>query len=244
VIEEDKTNDIRWGDYEQTGLYLILKDSTRLVLTKDSIEKAATEYWANPDKIPPDVKEAVEFQRCAFCPSKRDGSFCNALHPVVPLLDVVDKYVSFDEVFAIYKPEEKGLLHVSHTDMKEGLRYVSFLSLMKYCQTGRKYWKYYFGIIPILGGIEFAEKLYLNFFWMHDGDKESTDRAISEFYERITIATENQLARLRLICKNDAFLNAFVAAQSIAYLLNVRKDGLLKKSFDRFSKAEIALTTM
>jgi hypothetical protein len=234
--DEDMTGDIRFGDYDQIGLYLLLQDSTRLVLTRENIEKVSTEYWANPDKIPPDVKEAVEFQRCSFCPSKKNGGFCDALRPILPLLDVVDKYVSYDRVIAIYKPDDKGMLHVSRTTMAQGLRYVCMLSLMNYCHSGRRYWKYYFGIIPIVGVIEFTSRLYLNILWLHDGDKEKIDMAVSEFYEHITNATRNQLARLKLICKHDAFLNAFIGVQSISQILNISKDSLLEESLDRFQK--------
>lgn len=234
--DEDMTGDIRFGDYGQTGLYLLLQDSTRLVLTRENIEKVSTEYWANPDKIPPDVKEAVEFQRCSFCPLKKTGGFCDALRPILPLLDVVDKYVSYDEVIAIYKPDEKGMLHVSRTTMAQGLRYVCMLSLMNYCHSGRRYWKYYLGIIPIVGVTEFINRLYLNILWLHGGDKEKVDMAVSGFYEHITNATSNQLARLKLICKHDAFLNAFIGVQSISQILNISKDSLLEESLDRFQK--------
>jgi hypothetical protein len=236
MLDEDMTADIRFDDYGQIGLYLLLQDSTRLVLTRENIEKVSTEYWANPDKIPPDVREAGEFQRCSFCPSKKQEDFCDALRPILPLLDVVDKYVSYDRVVAIYKPDEKGMLHISRTSMAEGLRYVCMLSLMNYCQSGRKYWKYYFGIIPIVGVIEFTNRLYLNILWLHEGDKEKIDMAVSEFYEHITNATTNQLARLKLICKHDAFLNAFIGVQSISQILNISKDTLLKRSLDRFQK--------
>lgn len=236
VTHQKQKRDVRLGDYDQVGLYLILKDSTRLVLTREGIEKLATEYWVNPDKIPPGVKEVAEFQRCPFCPLKGKEDFCNALRPVLPLLDVVDNYVSFDKVLAIYKPEDKQLLHISDTSMQEGLAYVATLSLMDYCQVGRKYRRYYFGIIPIIGFVEFANRLYLNIYWIHGGNRESTEKAISDFNEQITITTQNQVARLRLICKNDAFINAFVNAQSIPALLHRRKDTYLQESFNRFQK--------
>jgi hypothetical protein len=227
---------IQFGDYQEIGLYLILQDSTHLVLTRDNIERVTSEYWRDPDKMPPHVKQAVEFQRCPFCPLKGEGDLCDALRPVLPLVDVVDKYVSFDEVTAVYKPDTKELLHVSNTTMAEGLRYVCVLSLMHYCKTGRKYWQYYFDIIPVLGAIEFANRLYLNIHWIHEGNKDRIDGAISEFCEIITITTKNQLARLRLICKNDVFLNAFIGVQTITQLLNVSKDRLLEDSFHRFQK--------
>ena len=90
------------------------------------------------------------------------------------------------------------------------------------------------GIIPVLRAGEIANRMYLNMYWLHKGDKEIIDRTISKYYEEITITTRNQLARLRLICKNDAFLNAFVNAHLIPDLLYMNEDDNLKKSFDKF----------
>jgi hypothetical protein len=236
MAEQDSTGDIRLDNYQQTGLYLILKDSTQLILTRENIEKVASEYWADPNKITPNVKEAGDFQRCSFCPLQGKRDLCDALRPVLPLLEIVDKFVSFDEVTAVYKPDEQGLLHVSNTTMAHGLRYVCLLSLMHYCQTGRKYWKYYFGTIPVSGSTEFANRLYLNIHWIYDGNKESIDKAISEFCDRVTVTTKNQVARLQLICKNDAFLNAFASVHTTTQLLNVTKDRYLKESFRRFQE--------
>lgn len=231
MTQIENTIDIRLSDYPQTGLYLILKDSTRLVLTKDNIEKITKEYWSDPDKIPDKVKKAVNFQRCSFCPLKNKADFCDALRPVLPLLDVVDNFISYDKVTAVYKPEEKDFLHISSTTMQNALRYVSILSLMSHCPIGRKYWKYYMGIIPIQRPGEIANRLYLNIYWLHKGDQKVIDKIISDFYEEITATTKNQVRRLKLICKNDVFLNAFVNTQLISDVLHVDRDSGIKNKF-------------
>lgn len=236
MSELDLRGDIRFNDHRQTGLYLLLKDSTRLILTRENIEKVTSEYWADPDKIPADVKEAVALKRCSFCPLKDKVDFCDALRPVLPILDIVDKFVSFDQVTAVYKPDQEKLLYISDTTMAQALRYVCLLSLMHYCKTGRKYWKYYFGTIPVLGPDEFANRLYLNIHWIHDGNNERIHKAISEFSDHVAMTTRNQVARLKLICKNDAFLNAFTGVQTMTQLLDVTKDKYLKESFHRFEQ--------
>ena len=76
------TTSVHLDGYEQPGLYLVLKDSTRLTLTRDNIEEVTLKYWMNPDKIPPSVKRAVEFQRCSFCPLKEKEDICDAVRPV------------------------------------------------------------------------------------------------------------------------------------------------------------------
>jgi hypothetical protein len=236
LAEEERIITVRLSNYEQPGLYLTLKDSTRLVLTRENIEKVTMEYWMNPDEIPPNVKKAVEFQRCGFCPLKGTEDFCDALRPILPLLNIIDNYNSFDEVTAIYRGDETALCHVSYTTMQRALRYISNLSLMEYCQVGKKYWKYFFGIIPIMETGEIVNRLYLNMYWIHKGNKETLDELVSKLNEEITITTRNQTRRLRLICRNDAFLNAFVLTHLITDVLYEDKDTKLRELLKRFDK--------
>lgn len=235
-MEQEEGISINPDDYRQTGLYIVLKDATCLELTNENVERVTRAYWEDPARIPPQVKQAVAFQRCVSCPARAEGDFCNALRPVLPYLEVVDRYVSFDEATAIYRPDAEGVLHVARTTMQEALRYISILSMMNYCQAGRKYWKYGFGIVPIMRGKELASRLYLNMYWVHRGDREVVDQLIAEFYDAVAIITRNQVERLRLICKSDAFLNAFISAHDVVWTLDLNKDALLAETFERFGK--------
>ncbi|MBW1743181.1 MAG: hypothetical protein JRJ47_07085 [Deltaproteobacteria bacterium] len=237
MAEEEKTITLQLSHYKQPGLYLILEDSTELLLTRDNIEKVTAEMWADAEKIPPSVKEAVEFQRCPFCPLKESKDLCDALRPTLSLLDILDKYNSFDEVTAIYKGDNEELYHVSRTTMQRALRYISSLSLMAYCQVGRKYWKYFIGIIPIMDTQETANRLYLNMFWVHEGNKEAVDQIISRMSKEITITSQNQAERLRLICDNDAFLNAFVLTHMLTDILFENKDRKLRELLEKSEKS-------
>jgi hypothetical protein len=223
--------------YTQPGLYLVFEDSIELLFTRENIEKVAAEMWADPEKVPPSVKEAVEFQRCAFCPLKGSKDICDALRPTLPLLDVVDKYNSFDQVTAIYKENDEELCHVSYTTMQRALRYISNLSLMAYCQVGRRYWKYFIGIIPIMDTQETANRLYLNMYLAHEGNKEAVDQIISRMSKEITITSQNQATRLRMICDNDAFLNAFVLTHMLTDILFENKDRKLRESLEKLEKS-------
>ena len=225
----EKTINLRLTDFEEPGLYLILKDSTELVLTRENIEKVTREYWSNPHKIPPDVKEAVDFQRCPFCPLKGTDDMCDALRPTLPFLDAVDRYSSYDEVTAIYKGDEEGLCHVAHTTMQRAIRYISNLSLMEYCQAGRKYGKYFLGTMPIMGAEEIADRIYLNMYWAHGGDKKPVDKLILRFNDEMTRATHNQMSRFRMICRNDVLQNAFVLTVVITEVLEMNRDSRLKE---------------
>ena len=58
-----KKLDLNLKDYEKEGLFLIFPDKSTLNLTKENIENTAKQYWNEADKIPENVKKAVEFQR-------------------------------------------------------------------------------------------------------------------------------------------------------------------------------------
>lgn len=225
------------SDYKQKGLYLVLPDFSVLELTKKNIAVKAEEFWKDPNKITPELKNAVDFQRCQFCPLKGKDEFCDAIRPIVPFLDIVDKYVSFDKVIAVYKGDEKDLVHVTETTIYKALTYVSLLSLMQYCQIGRQYWKYYFGIVPVEGGKEATNRMYLNMYWIYQGNKIEIDDMISSFVDQIRITSQNQVKRLNLICKNDAFMNAFVETQIVTEFLSMDIEGQLKKSLKEFEQS-------
>ena len=231
---EDKL-DLRLSDFEKEGLYLLFPDSTRLELTKENIEQVTDRYWRDPTKIPQEMRKAVDFQKCYFCPHKNEEDICDSIRPLLPFLDIVDKYVSFDEVIAVYKGNEDNLVHVKATTMQNALRYVSILSLLRYNLVLQKYWKYYYGIIPIMGGREVAARVYLNMYWFHKGNLEEMKAMIRRFGEELRVSSTNQVKRLNLVCKNDAFVNAFVNTQLVTQFL-IDIDDILTKSFSDFEK--------
>ncbi len=234
MAENEKIVNLQLNEYEQPGLYIYFEDSTRLVLTRENTDRITREYWMDPDKIPQNVKEAVSFQRCDFCPLKAKEDFCDALHPTLPLLAVIDKFSSFDKVTVIYKGENKDLYHVSDTTLQRALRYISNLSLISYCRIGRKYRKYYSGIIPIMETDEIVNRMYLNMYWIHRGNENTVNNTISTMRKEITMTTQNQLERLRLICKNDAFLNAYVLTHMVTDVLYEFGDKRLKDQLEQF----------
>ncbi len=233
---EDRILDLKLSDFEQEGLYLLFPDSTRLELTKENIEKVTDRYWQDVTKIPEDMRKAIEFQKCYFCPHKNEEDICDSIRPMLPFLDIIDRYVSYDKVIAVYKGDEDKLVHVKATTMQDALKYVSILSLLRYNLVLQKYWKYYYGIIPIMGGREVATRVYLNMYWLHKGNLEEIKAMIKRFGEELRVSSTNQVRRLNLVCKNDAFVNAFVNTQLVAqFLVNI--EGILTKSFEDFEKS-------
>jgi hypothetical protein len=221
-------------DYEQKGLYLLFEDSTILSLTESEIENVSCEFWRDPDKIPPEVKEVADFKLCPICPEKKKEGMCYALRPVLPFLELIDKYASFDKVIAVYKGEDEKLLYISDSSMAAALQYISILSLIYYCRVGRKYWKYYLGVIPLQGVMETINRIYLNIYWLNKGNLDETNKIISELRNEIMIISKNQVKRLNLICRNDAFVNAFASTHIAAQFLYTDIEETLQKSFDAF----------
>ncbi len=216
--------------FDQKGLYLIFEDARTMKLTEGTIENLASQYWADTSKIPPEIKKAADFQLCSLCPEKNTDGLCFALQPVLPLIDDIDKYVSYDKVTAIYRGDE-ALLHVAYSTMQEALQYISILGLIHYCRVGRQYRKYYIGVIPIAGSEETVRRIYLNMYWIHKGNQSEIQSLIERFKNDIVSTSANQIKRLQLLCKNDAFINAFYNAQVAAEILSMDMESALKQVF-------------
>jgi len=227
---------LKFNELEKPGLYLIFSDGSKLILTKENIELTVETYWNDITKIPAQVRKATEFERCYFCPLKGIEDMCDAIRPTIPFLGIVDKYVSFDKVTAVYKDDNKDILYISSTTMQQALKYVSMLSLMRYCRKGRTYWRYFWGISPLMNGREIASRLYLNFIFLHSCNMDEINKVISRFKEEIKITSKNQVARMNLVCQNDAFSNSFVNTQIITEILSMNLDKALEAAFKNFEE--------
>jgi hypothetical protein len=228
---------LRPGDFGEEGLYIVLKDSRPLALTRSNIEQTAKKFWDDPGKISPKVKTAAEFQRCDFCPLNKIGGLCDAIRPTFPFLDSLDKYVSHDRVEAVYK--DKNGFYVRRTTMQQALRYLSILSLVYYCQVTRNYWKHFWGIMPLMDSQEVAARLYLNFFYLNGGSKRKAGKSIAKFKQELTITSRNQVQRMNLVCDNDAFMNAFVNTQIIADILTLDIGKVVDEGFNMRRPADL-----
>lgn len=221
---------------ESESLLLTFSDGTDLFLNREQIERATARYWDEPGKIPPQVRAAIDFQRCAKCPMANDEKICDALRPILPLLDHLERFDSTDPVQVVYLGAEPGVSTVAHTTMPTALSYVSLMSLIHYCQAGRKYRRYYLGITPLFSPAAVANRLYLNIYWLHRGDPVEVKRVTEEFGRRMLSLSQNQVKRLNLICQNDVFKNAFVNAHVATALLSMNMEHELGAAFEAFEQ--------
>lgn len=217
-------------DFSNKGLYLAFGDSNIMDLSRNAIDALAEQYWHDPEKLPEQTKGMEDFRACSICPRKDAHDLCQTLKPVLPILANLDSFVSYDMVDAVYRDEDE-LLHIARSTMANALQYVSMLGLTEYCATGRKYRKYYDGIIPIAGMEESIKRIYLNIYWLHKGNMPEIKEVIKQFNEEITLITGKVIKRLGLICKSDAFLNAFYNAQVGTELLTLNMEELMQKTF-------------
>lgn len=213
-------SNLQTNSSKEEGLYLIFPEGKFISITPQKIEEYFQAFLRDPSLFPPSVREAEDLNLCEHCPSRLKGeTFCGGLKPVLPFLNEVDTYMSYDKVTAVLKTTDPSFLSIVDTDMQNALKYVSILGLMYYCKTNSRYWKNFFGVNPLENAKQIISQVYLNFFWLNAGDEDKIREDIKAFRSEITSSTQCLVKRLRIICKNDVFLNAFVNAQVITELL-------------------------
>ncbi len=202
------------AQYIDPGLYLVWPDGSRLDLTRRAIEAKARAMLADPSKIPPHVKAAAEYKACTICPQRDTDEICHSIMTTLPFIDEIELYASFDRVTAVFRQDGDEIVHVVETTMQAALKYVSILSLTTYCEVGRKYGTYFHGVNPLMTPRDIALAVLRSIYFGACGDMSKVAEIIHTMQEEILHTTRCQMARLRLISKSDAFLNAFVAAHT------------------------------
>ena len=199
----------------EAGLYLLFDDGRRVVLTRSIIDACTQRYLHDPALLSPACRAAAEYQPCAICPERHTAAICHAIPPVLPILDQLDCCLSCDAVTAVYRGEadpggsSDPLLQVTRTTMQRALQYAAILGLMYYCETGRKYYKYWAGVVPLMDPQTLAERLYANLYLDLHGDDAAVQAQIALMRGELEVTIECQLKRLRLVSRGDAFVNAY-----------------------------------
>ncbi len=224
-------------EYNEPGLYLFFHDDQYLVLTESIIETRAREILNDKSKIPDEMRSASDYQNCNICPKKNTHEFCSALYPLLAIFKEVERYFSYVRVMAVYKDGPSSIISCIETDTQHAMQYVSTLSLIKYCETGQKYWKYFWGIMPLMPPREVVNRIYLNIYWLEMGDMNKIRKTIAQFFEDISVIVDCQLKRLKLITKHDGLLNALVGTHITAQLLSINMDKMLHTTFESFEKS-------
>jgi len=217
-------------DFDESGLYIVFSDGTRLDLSEETIRSFAHDFLEDPAKVPPEVKKAVDFQACSICPQKESGEFCHALLPTLPFIDKVNHYLSLEPVTVVHRDSATKFVGVKETTLQAALQHVSVLSLIHYCEVGQKFSDFFLGLTPLMEYEEALNRIYLNIYWINGGDRTKIKEVIAEFSQELTLTVRCQVNRLWLICNKDAFINAFCTTHLITHFLSGDMDERLRKA--------------
>ncbi len=206
-------------DYPEAGLYLTGTDGVRLDLTNRRIQAEALRFLNDPAVLPPDVKAAAEYVPCGVCPVRKTAKICHALAATLPFLQTVDRFHSHDRVTAVFRPNGSTILEVTECDIQCALQAVTILSLTDYCEVGLRYARFFEGISPLISAQCLASQVMRNVYWYCQGDLDALQAAMGRFERELRITINCQINRLRLVCKRDAFINAFIRTMTFIDLM-------------------------
>lgn len=216
-----KNISLNLDNFQSEGLWLIFSDSSQIALTRDIIDQIAKVYLVDPENLPPELEDAKDFRACAHCPKKNEYIICSALKPILPFIASIDQYQSFEEVTAVFHATNSSVLHVSYTTMQQALIYVAILSLVYFCDSSERYCRFFQDINPLVDGEIISRRVYANIYLYHQGNQNDINSTISALKKSIYESTRSLTKRLRLLCENDSFINAFVNANLIMTFLEL-----------------------
>ncbi len=207
------------SEFAEPGLYLVTPGGEKIVLTRRLIEERTRALLDDPATLPPEIRAAADYQPCDICPERETAEICHAILTTLPFFDDVDRYMSYDRVTAIFRDGDNDTLLIRETSMQEALQYVSILSLMHYCEVGRKYYAFFEGVNPLMPQIQIATAVFRNMYLACEGDLNILTETLQTMQAELLQTSQCQIKRLQLISNGDAFLNAFVATESTTELM-------------------------
>jgi hypothetical protein len=203
------------------GLHLYCANGDYLNLSCDNIKQLADEWWNNPEKIPEHIRQNDHFKTCEVCPYRGKNVFCSAMKPLLPFLEALNKFSSYDTATAIYV-KDGILICASDVPMQNALQYVVNLALFEYCEDAKQFRKYFQGITPFMAADEVARIIFQNVYCQYKGDKDKVQAEIEKMNYDITNTTTSCVKRLNVLCSSDAFMNAYIGTQATVALMLAR----------------------
>ena len=92
--------------------------------------------------------------------------------------------------------------------------------------------RYFKGITPFMTPKEVAAHIFLNICWLNRQDRGKLDQIIQQLCDDVTLTSKSCINRLRLVCKSDAFVNAYVITHIYPALLSISSEEDINKYFD------------
>jgi hypothetical protein len=211
-------------------MYLYFPDGDSLDLSVENIKKLSEDFWANPCLLPPEMREHVDFKTCAVCPFRGQDVLCSAMKPLIPFLEQIEKYLSHDRVTAIYV-RKNGEILIAETTLQKALQFVTNMALFEYCENAKQFRAYFRGILPFMSLEEAIARLIMNINWLNRNEPGKAGQVIADLRNYVTVTSKSCIKRLGVMCKSDAFRNAYVKTQTFTEFLAMAPEVLTEKFF-------------
>jgi hypothetical protein len=225
---------IETSSFTDPGLYLLFPNDEHVSLTREDIESRTRAFLDDPEALPPHVRAATDYQPCDICPERDTAEICHAIMTTLPFFDDIDRYMSHDNVTAVFRDAETDCITICETTMQDALQFVTILSLMYYCEVGRKYYTYFEGVNPLMPVPQIAKAVFSNVYRVCRGNIGLLEETLETMTEEVLHIATCQAKRLRLISAHDAFLNAFVNTELIPRYVQIE----LRKCIKDFGAAD------
>lgn len=212
--------------YPEEGMYLHCQNGTFFDFSLTNIASLAAALWEDPTRLSPEIRHDELFKTCAVCPFRGQDVLCSAIKPLLPFLENVEAFKSIDRVTIVYR-DAKGIVSCQDADMQNALQYLTDMSVFQYCEDMKGYKPYLLGVKPMRSTQENVQTLLLNIFWRTNGDRTKAKQVIDEIQNAINIVTRNCFRRLHLMCRSDAFKNAYVKTHIIGELMELSSEKFL-----------------
>jgi len=226
--------EIKTDAYKKEGMYLHFANGDFFDLSVENIKRLGDEFWGSPEKLPVHIRCNDAFKTCTVCPYKGQDVFCSAMKPLLPFLEGIEKFASYDDVAAIYL-NKYGVLSICETKVQAALQYVTNMSVFQYCESMKQYSRYFKGIAPFMTLEEVASRIFLNIYWLNKRNSDKLKQVIQQLCNDVTVTSESCIKRLRLMCHSDAFMNAYIETHIYPALLSINSEEVINKYFDEQS---------
>ena len=77
-------------------MYLYCANGAVLDLSKERVLRLTDEYWNDPEKLPDSIRRHKALKTCDVCPFKGQDIFCSVMKPLLPFLEDMEKFHSYD----------------------------------------------------------------------------------------------------------------------------------------------------
>ena len=215
----DQSMQLGYSNNDEPGLYLRFAAGNEIALTERQIRDSTQRMLEDPQRIPPQVREAAEFPPCSICPARDTSSICHSITAVFPVFDELQHYKSYERVTAIYVDGPEKPVRIRETTMQEALKYLAVICMMHYCEVGQQYAGYFDGVCPLMSSEKIAHDVFKNILLSCRGDMDQVSQVVQRMRKELLLTTRCQTRRLRLISRGDAICNAFVTTQTAIELM-------------------------